>query len=77
MDSIRIVDLLPLAGEKLGNNASIRVVAVATGSGVSVVASACRSISTGSGAEERILVVHPTEEQALQDLRAKLLAYKS
>lgn len=67
-----ILDVLPLARRRLGPLASVRLVAIETPSGVSVVASACRSTPTESGAEECLCAVASTEDGALADLRAQL-----
>lgn len=72
---MRVIDLLPLARRWCGPLASVRLSVTETPSGVTAVAVAQRSTSTGSGADVIFCAVGATEESALEDLHQQLTSH--
>jgi hypothetical protein len=67
-----LADLHALAKRTLGPKASVRLTLAETPSGQTWIASAWRSTTTGSGAEETATACASTERAALDDLAAQL-----
>lgn len=65
-------DLLTLAQRRYGRGASVRVTLTETDSGRTYVATASRSIATGSGAEECACEAATTEDAARDALAERL-----